>query len=112
MLRCGASGPMSSTRRRLLGDMAARLWDRSLAPGLGVILIGLIVAQSVAQGSLLQMEAGSTADSIAKVVFLVGAGLSLSAHQLAQRALSRLAEGRSGTRRKWRGELVAAVSGP
>jgi Zn-dependent protease len=92
--------------------MAASLRDRSPASGLGVILVGLIVAQSVAQGSLLQTGAGSDAEGLAKAAYLGGVALSLWAHQLAQRGVAALARGRSGARRNRRAELVAALAGP
>jgi Zn-dependent protease len=83
---------------------------------LGWTLVGLILAWNVAQGSLLQFAAISAVERLANAVFLIGAGLSLLGHELAQGAV-RAASARNRSRKRDaepRGlaELAAAAAGP
>src|SRR5690242_11936896 len=64
---------------------------------LGWTVVGLILAWNVAAGSLLQFSMVSPEVSAANVIFLLGAGLSLTAHELARSAIARALERRIGS---------------
>jgi Zn-dependent protease len=91
----------------------------------GWILVDLILAWNVAQGSLLQLAAAAPVERLANALYLVGAAVSLFAHELAQRAVERVTKvrldghptlapvGDAPVRASGGGrELAAAAAGP
>jgi Zn-dependent protease len=91
------------------------------------LLVGLVLAWTVAQGALLQFEDFAPSAGLANIVFIVGAALSLLAHEAAQGLVARAVGLRdrdggffgSGSIRELRqqpkactAELAMAVAGP
>jgi Zn-dependent protease len=93
----------------------------------GWMLLGLLLAWSVAQAALLQFPAGAAGVGVANAAYLAGAGLTLVGHDLAQGLIGRMfglrpqAAGRLGPResagsgeppRTATAELAMAAAGP
>lgn len=88
---------------------------------LALTLVGLILAWDVAQGSLLQLPGSGAAAGAATILYLVGAVLSLLAHDHAQRRILAAARwfgagAHAGAAVEdgpaWQAELATAVAGP
>jgi Zn-dependent protease len=91
------------------------LTQRPFPSRTGWVLVGLILAWNVAQGSLLQLAAVAPIERLANALFLVGAAASLFAHELAQRAVERVTrvrlDGRPGPTLAPVGEAPVRASG-
>jgi Zn-dependent protease len=71
---------------------------------LGWLLIGLVLASSVAQASLLQAAGTAPGEGVANLVYLLGSGASLLLHELVRTVMARP--------RTARAEAAAAAAGP
>lgn len=68
------------------------------------LLIGLVLASGVGQGSLLQFAGTGPGEGAANLVYLLGSGVSLVVHELVRSALARPGAARA--------EVAAAAAGP
>jgi Zn-dependent protease len=73
-------------------------------------LLGLIFAWNVAGGSLMSLPNTSAAVGLANIVFILGAGFSLWAHELAQRGVAHLMSVREPTVRELGGHADARTT--
>jgi Zn-dependent protease len=87
--------------------MPAPLQVSSFPARLARALVGLLLASSVAQSSLLQFDPGVRGAAAANALFLAGVALSFAAHELVQAGVARRLAGR-----RWAADLASAAAGP